>query len=1145
MLLGSGTVPLLLPAKLTVAVVMTWPQSGPGLLLELQAAVVAMQTDSHSTLTRMGYAVRRTKRMLMGGQQHLSVGSGPPYLQGFYRVYCLLGLQRRYIDSQLPAPLSEGHVSPSEMHLPPLPHKLTFHPTPLSVRQAHTGRAETVVVLDGEMTFADFWPLFDGAGKGRTLPAPEARRLVRQLLQCSATAAWQRHADDAWAVARVHDALTELRLAGVTAKALASSEKLTALAAFLRAYENALQAHRWLDAADLQRLAVLQVAQGAMPPSLREVTQVEVLAGTELLGARLDVLRAFAARGVPVRVHMPWDEDRPHAFAWTEGLLHALETRGHLGMTLSFSPRHGRGALRSIVSALYTGEVAAAPVAGKSGPVVVRRAPAGLQHAESVAAQVAAWLAADVPAQTIAVVVPQAAMATEVVRALHGAGIGCAHSAQRSLAQSRIARLFLAGLRAPDGLASGVWWAELWETCGTTVRTPEATWSPGRVARALRRAGLATERRWGLEDSTAAVTATRAALAPLGLRQALPASCAKAVAAAMQQLCAPLLQVPESGTLLTMAPALLAWARALMRAWPHHDLAALGSNTLQPRAATADEPLATCAQPDADKALQAALLGDVEAATMLQQCVLDAVCGDAAADGVWTRAQMADWLAALCCERTYLVASREPQGVQVMRPEDAVGGRFRCVLFAGADMEAFPRPLPTNPFLPEAARIEVNRLLGPRLLQYAPMLGRGALPAAARDLWLWIEVLATASDHVVVTLQEGIGEAMLGPSELVDELLRVADIAMTATPSSGCINAVVPKKWLPRLWAAAPTLLAKPMQQVDSALPARLNRRWGTGERRTTVAQVSKTVAARLRQYFAQTVHSASRMDMLGTCAFRYAAAALWGLGTDDDIALGATPREQGSAAHAALHQVYDGIMHSGGMRQARLAPQQALDTAKAVMGQHTARILAETQVHPLLQPAFLAETQAAALAQLGRDLASDTPNEPVALEYTFDDRHTGGPDALCVMHPNSQSHVRVRGSIDRVDCAEAHVWVLDYKRTVRPRHPDRHFQLALYAAIALRDLHPTATQVRVGWAGLRPAKIHWAKDLPDTPEGLMAHLREHLFARIDPVADGNFSPDPDDPSTCDSCDFRRLCRLDDRSDPRATSGTSEATDGF
>ena len=940
--------------------------------------------------------------------------------------------------------------------LPDLPQSLSIFPTPLSLEQRTARPGQGSMVEDG-VTFAALWQLLGHHDQACSLPPLAARCLLRGLLLGSAL---ETQGGDAWGVRTVHTALMELREAGITAQHLQAhvlSPELAAVAEVLARYEAQLAARGAYDAADVQRQAVLDAAMGKLPTALRGVASVEVQAGQDLIGARLDLVNMWAARGVAVTVRLPWDAERPGAFAWPEALAHVVESRGHASLQVRFDARMGSGPLAELRAAQWTEQVLPAGT-----PASVVQVGAGCEHAQQVVWQVSQWLGAGVPASQIAVVLPDAGLASELRAAFASAGVPLAGRQRRRLADAPLMRRWRAAWGLPEQgfLRDAV--LDVWQAAGHVIDTPEGPWYPDRVAWELRRAGWRSLR---IESMAAA------------LQRTAPAA-ANAVGAALQAWCEGLSGLPAQ------APASF-WAQATRSAW-----AALAS-----------------AEDDAA----------VLAAGQTLLVAVESVPGPA-----WSKQEWLDWLR-LCAHDVLLPGAPQPAGaVRLLSPEEVVGTRFGRLLFVGANLGVFPRQREADAVLTDGVRAEINKLLGPRLLQYGPLLGRGALPAEARDLWLWQEVLLCCQDELVVTVASAPGDAALGHSEVVEELLRsLGHQQVPGVPASYTRGGHWPQAWLPTASLLRGQVPAA-AQKAVSILRARCVPR---------VAQLPAAARVQLQTALLQQVQSTSRLDVLGMCAYRYFAQGALGLSAEDAPILSANAREQGSAAHAGLHRVYRHLVAQGGLRAARLQPEATLQRAAEVFWREADAVLEEAQVHvhPLLRQATLQQAWLAVQAQLQRDLRSRSATEVKLLEYAFDDRAGAAAPELVVWDAAQARSLRVRGSIDRVDVEEEGgvLWTLDYKRTVSKRSPERHFQLGLYSAVAYRDLQPESPALQAAWIALADGRRTLADGLGGPANAVLAQMATHLWARLDRVLGGNVTPDPDGASLCERCDFKRLCRFD------------------
>ena len=291
-------------------------------------------------------------------------------------------------------------------------------------------------------------------------------------------------------------------------------------------------------------------------------------------------------------------------------------------------------------------------------------------------------------------------------------------------------------------------------------------------------------------------------------------------------------------------------------------------------------------------------------------------------------------------------------------------------------------------------------------MQTGASTGHGGLYAAARDVWLWLEALAAAQDELLVTFAARTSDE--GLSEVVEELQRSLGGPAIAEPvASYAAPGDVPLAALVQHWShsqvSAGGRVCEPLPAgrgaaLEATLAGACDRRIDEIRRRVAAERSIQGSTRRvgivgepqrdwLRSYFASTTHSASALDTLGICAFRYFAGTLLGLEREEVPTLGPDVREQGRAAHAGLQVVYRALIERGGLVAARSDSADTLCWAREVFDAHAEGILADVEVHPALRDAALEDAWSMVAAQLRRDLQEQSALEPVAVEYGFDDR--------------------------------------------------------------------------------------------------------------------------------------------------------------
>ncbi len=1015
--------------------------------------------------------------------------------------------------------------------LPPLPTHLRICPSRLAIDRTLRLDPGDCATIDARVSFATLLRSM-GSLEGSRYASPLVGRIIVRSLMKKAAGWLADSAADAYAVRAVHRGLLELRMAGVTAEhfeAMETSAELSKLVRLLASYESRLRECGLADEADRERQGVYAVTQGRLPALWSRVQRVTVEGGASLFGARLDLLDAFVSRGIEVGVRLPYDTERAEAFAWPEASLHGLESRAQSKVTPQFDARHGDGPLRAMRQAQFTDAVAA------GAPVRVLHAPSPAEHARGIATEVRRWLRAGVPADEIAVGVGDLhGLGRMIAAELESVDVPVAMRRGPSLRATDAGRALEQALHMPEQGFPREHLLELWRTLGRRLDSEVGELAPDRLAAEVRRAGSRSARLLAFRDALEARAARDAG------RGEAPAIRARAIADALDEVMATMNRSPESARLDEHVEALetmfaeLKLSLPRLLAWPDDpDGVGVGRRRLLRGQAWRDG--------GAD--------GVRDLLVELRQAALTAPH-----QVPWTRAEVGGLVTLLLGERALAPAGVRCGSVTVVGVDELVETRFRRVILAGIDADVFPRSPPIDLVLTGDVRAEVNRLLGSRLLQYGATTGRDALRGDARDTWHWLEALACCDEELVVTFGTADGDEAGTRSELVDELLRslggqaVEAMRPSYAAGTGASLHHVVQGWSLGSLGAGGRLAASMSPGVVSALDALLrqnvvgstegadriesiarrvlNERDIRGEARRA-APLGEAECSWMRHHFFETVQSTSRLDTLGKCAFLHFARHILRLEPDEIPDLGADAREEGSAAHAALQFIYEDLKQRGGLAKARHDPERSRTRAREVFDEHAERILEEVTVHPVLRPAVLEEAWSTAVAQLDRDLESDEPLEPTALEWGFDDRDGGDAEALELHEPDGGRSIRVRGKIDRIDQGDGAVVAIDYKRTRQDRVPGRHFQLPIYGLVGLRDFAPEATQIRAVWIALRDGKTLMPEDLETDPVAFERHLHDCLWPRIDRVTGGDISPDPDAAKSCRHCDFKRLCRYD------------------
>jgi hypothetical protein len=569
----------------------------------------------------------------------------------------------------------------------------------------------------------------------------------------------------------------------------------------------------------------------------------------------------------------------------------------------------------------------------------------------------------------------------------------------------------------------------------------------------------------------------------------LPAAAQQALTAALL----PLRQLPARAPLsVYLAP---------LREWLGRRLAAL----LAAPSTAAGVEAAAAMEIDALFALQDGLEGLRAAAARLTDGD-----GDGAAAPLWTVAEATGWLRAALLPTQPRRPASAPLGISLLSLEQAMGCTFSRLIWTGCGVEAFPRRPTYGTWLTERRRAQLQAVLGPRLLQ-RPAWG----PATARDLWRWMELVAGCTGEVDIFVVRQHADEALGDNGWLAALLESVGGRLHTAPSAAAVaRAALPAS--PAAWAS------------------RQRRLVGAARCDAGIAQLPAALLPAWRQHLESHIHSSSRLDGLGACAYRYFAAAGLGLAAPTEPSLGISPRERGSAIHAALHAVYAQLFMGERLAAARADPAAAQAAAAAWVRQRAPQLFAGVEGHPRLQAALVQDALDAVAVVLAADLAAEVPAQPLALEYVFDDRPSSAAPLLRLRIPLGDAAstqplaLQVRGSIDRVDRQGGVLRIIDYKSTLPRRSEGRHFQLGLYVAVGLRDLNGDASSVAAAWLQFKDARLKGVAALSGPAEQARHSLEDGLRGRLQGVWAGKLDPDPDplDAALCAHCDFSGLCRF-------------------
>lgn len=975
--------------------------------------------------------------------------------------------------------------------------------------------------------------------------------------------------------------------------------RASALARLYAAYESALAGAGLGDASDALAGAMTRLRDPAAAlPHLLAGRDLVVEHVYDLSPARIELLLAVAERfererdGRSVRVHLPYEPDRPAIGGFVESAFAELERRGATLGTLEIVPRHYQrlGAPPSVLAGAVFRRPWS-PLGAPCGASVVA-APTPERERREIARRVRDLCDAGTAPESIAIALRDpSADADRFAEHLTRYGVPARVRRGAPLDRSRLARLALA---LPGLAARGFPREELIDLLGSGyLRRPGPRGAA--LARVLRSAGA--------RDDGVGPAGYRARLRALERRAAARsgdaearalASLARETLDAVEAVLAPLRALPERGTIE-------AHLRALAAA-----LEALGVL----RAARSPEPGGPGEDPLTRAAL-AALARDQAAAGALDE-VFHGLAAAAVRAGIGARTIDRDGFARLLADFAgdAVLAAPGPRGgaVRLLDVRELLGLSVEHLFLAGLLDGRFPaRPVPSA-ILPDEDRAAVNRALRRRVFRVDSPAASGTFPQGssssepgraprqgAEDALLFHLALCAAQRSVCLSYAEADERgAEVLRSPFVDEVLLVGaasveEVALAPVPAAErCRTAgelvarvAMERGSDPVLRTAAPDP-AGASPRVHAALAAagqgdRLDRaealvaiererleafahpeRAGPHSGRCDDADGLAAVARRL-PFDANKPLSPRVLEDYGTCPFKSLLVHLVRLEEPEEPDEDLDARGRGTLHHAALERFFRRRNEAGAL------PLKGTDDEAAelwgCLDDAAAAFEREHHVgHPALWEIRLGEAKAL-LARLVRAEA-DAPWFPGLLPARFEQRFgTGGLPPLEVPSPDGAATVVVGGMADRIDGGNGGpIGVIDYKsssadRLKRSLKDDllvTVFQLPVYLAAARAALG--APRGDAAYLSIRDAE---AIRLSDAPEARLdallemsveargrirreapppANLADAVWRTVDKVRAGRF---PVDPVDCGTCRFGAICRIGARA--ARPSGRGEA----
>jgi hypothetical protein len=476
------------------------------------------------------------------------------------------------------------------------------------------------------------------------------------------------------------------------------------------------------------------------------------------------------------------------------------------------------------------------------------------------------------------------------------------------------------------------------------------------------------------------------------------------------------------------------------------------------------------------------------------------------------------------------VTGESPDGVAVLTVPDVVGRRLHGLVLLQVVDGIFPEPAARNPLLGEEDRRALNEALGRAAFRTEE--GEGPMRAPPRDrlepLLLVLTLAAARECALVTSSQTAPGGRVVTPGPLFLELRRALGVEAAAAPravgspmevrrDAGRRVRLGDRVLDPLLWARRGALNAR---ATDGSA-------WG-GQLSDDVAALAALQAGG----FESRPTSATNLQVMGECGFRFLAEHLLQLTPYEPSGDVPPPMELGTVAHEVLEDFYG----------ARLNQPFTVPSAdeQAWVRKETLRRGAHLTGNPDLRHAVLL-TLAEQLIATMTSLATHPPQPgavPVAVELGFGRRGAPPvPVALSGMEP-----LFLKGSIDRVDQLPDGTRVAsDYKLGSAASNQDKlsasslgwkYLQLPIYLmalqAASAGDTRGYLWSIRHG----RPSAVIGDGARSNVAEVMAGNGLRHdgmerrLIQLVSGLRGGRFTVTPEDPRGCLRCAYESVCRV-------------------
>ena len=389
-------------------------------------------------------------------------------------------------------------------------------------------------------------------------------------------------------------------------------------------------------------------------------------------------------------------------------------------------------------------------------------------------------------------------------------------------------------------------------------------------------------------------------------------------------------------------------------------------------------------------------------------------------------------------ERTKITEDRRNRnGVMVLSATAARGLEFRALFILGMNEGVFPRTIREDAFLRDNDREVLERDLGYKVSQ--------KLTAFDEEKLLFTLLVGAARERLYCSFQRSDDSGrVLAPSWYLDELKRALSagahesepvniprsiVEKAAAPPFDRHEFLLPTELAVRLTLAAddPTTLIEASQPL-SALYKQGRKIVAELDRSSERLHAYDGVVGKLDSYWKHLSErgvAPTALETYARCPFQFFARHVLGLQQLDrpEEILGPSPAEYGELGHEILKSFYRALIESGYFTN------KALTTnVDAILEAAAARAFADYEANNPVGYPLVWESIKEGLLQLLRQVLSQDLGELAASGFAPVSLETDVSTQLPVDWPEPLKGLAIRGRMDRIDCDDNRLRVIDYK---------------------------------------------------------------------------------------------------------------------